>query len=104
MGLIRQESDIFRFLENQKKNKYYRHVIYKHIENVRRYAAGSGQASEVYFSYFKQKENVKQNKESFLRGKMKAKILDEKIRSQFGHIPTNCRHIKSSFFIWRKQK
>lgn len=104
MGLTRQDSDIFRFLENQKQNRYYSHVINKHIENVRRYASRSGQASEVYFSYFKQKENVNGNKDSVSKGEPKLKMLDEKIQRQFGGIPANCRHIRSSFFIWRKQK
>lgn len=79
-------------------------MVEDHLKKVKVTKQKKPQNNEVYFQYLKWVYNKKSGEEKVLNLIPKTKLLDQRIKESFGHIPKNCQHIRSSFFIWRKQK
>lgn len=95
---------MLRFLENQQHNRAFSRVIQRHLENVRRHLEGARASGEVYFSYFRQKENFKWNTEAARKADARPPTFEARLRRKFETLPKNCQHLRSSFFIWRREK
>jgi hypothetical protein len=79
-------------------------MIEDHLKKVKVQKQSMPQKNKVYFQYFKWVYNKRCIEENHLNTLPCSKLLDEKILENFGQIPSNCLHLKSSFYIWRKQR
>jgi hypothetical protein len=91
-------------VDREIQNKQYTRIVEDHLNKVRVEARDSRQGNDVYFLYLKWFYNKKRNEEDMLNAVAKTRLYDQCIREMFGTIPNNCLHIRSSFYIWRKQK
>lgn len=101
---MNQSNKLISLVEREIQNKEYTRIVEDHLNKVRAEARDQSHSNEVYFLYLKWFYNKKRNEEGMLNTVAKTRLYDQVVQDMFGTIPNNCLHIRSSFYIWRKQK
>ena len=95
---------LLKFVNQKIRNEQYQKIVQDHLKSVKGLEQTNAKDEQAYCNMLKAMFNKKVEEEQVLNYKVTAQLFDERLKKQFGHIPNNCLHLRSSFYTWRVLK
>ena len=61
----------------------------------------TGQANQIYFTYFRRMYNLKRMEENSLNRGTGGEPTDAMIHRRLGGFPARCNHLRTAYYAWR---